>query len=129
MFLVHLVNCVTPISHPFPIIFHQMYHSNLLIHNNFFINFSGVYGMQRAVVLSFPGLQHTKYHLELAVNPISLSSNVSLRHFPFNKNIIFIRISINPPDRIKTVEIFTINPKGPKLYACGSACEHVVEVR
>lgn len=94
-----------------------------------FILSLGVYGVQRGVVLSFPGLQYTKHHLELAVNPISLSSNVSLRHFPFNKNIIYIRISINPPDGIKTVEIFAVNAKGPKIYACGSACEHVVEVR
>jgi len=89
---------------------------------------SGVYGIQRAVVLSFPGLQYTRHHLELAVNPISLSSNVSLRHLPFSDNIIVITISINPPDGIKTVEIFRVKSKGPQLYACGSACEHVIEV-
>ena len=84
--------------------------------------------MQRAVVLSFSGLQYTKHGLELAVNPISLSSNVSFRHLPYNHNIIYIHIRIHPPDGLKTIEIFSDHTKGPKLYACGSACEHLVEV-
>eukprot|EP00795_Rhopilema_esculentum_P012626 gene12626-3332_t len=89
---------------------------------------AGVFGIQRALVLSFSGLQYTKHGLELAINPISLSSNVSLRHLPYHKNTIYIHIRIMPPDGIKTIEIFSENSKAPKLYACGSACEHVVEI-
>ncbi len=89
----------------------------------------GLFGLQKAIVLSFTGLQYTKHGLELAVNPISLSSNISLRRVPFLKSLLFINIRINPPHGIKTVEIHSDDAKNAVIFACGSACEEVVEIR
>eukprot|EP00794_Sanderia_malayensis_P016650 gene16650-18340_t len=88
----------------------------------------GLLGVQRAIVLSFSGLQYTKHGLELALNPISLSSNISLRRIPYQASSLYLNIRINPPDGIKTVEIHMDNPKENSLFACGSACEDIVQI-
>jgi len=89
--------------------------------------------LRQLMVLSVMGLQFEREHLQMALNPLNLQTNISARRLPldyFNSRDRFdIRIEVTD-SKTEPYRIYVVNNGKhlSKVYGCGSACEHVVEL-
>lgn len=83
-----------------------------------------------AVVLSFLGLQYKAYHLQLAINPLNLRSNISVHHFPlhkfYSKDYLDIQIFVGGKANEQVLYVTCTGQHNPIIYGCSTACEYIV---
>lgn len=89
--------------------------------------------LSKLMVLSMIGFQYQKQHLQMALNPLNLRSNISVRHIALDyfhsPDSIDLRVVVTHR-RVESLLIYvTCDGKhNPAIFGCASACERVVEL-
>lgn len=95
-------------------------------------NFTSL-ALSRLMVLSMIGFQYQKQHLQMALNPLNLRSNISIRHMTLDyfhsPDSLDLQVVVTQ-HRIDSLLIYvTCSGKhNPKIFGCASACQNVVEL-
>lgn len=91
---------------------------------------SNFISVRESIVLSFLGLQYKKHHLQLALNPLNLRSNISIHDFSLHQfhstDVLNIRIFIGHKSHEHTLFVTCIGKHNPVIYGCSTACEYIV---
>jgi len=101
--------------------------------NNCPISSLTAFSLPQLMVLTIVGLHYHNKQLQMALNPLNLRTNISLRHVSldyfhsqdqFDLKVLVTNIKTEP------YQIYVMNngKHSPKIFGCGSACEHVVEL-
>ena len=87
------------------------------------------------IASSVIGLLPQPQQLQVAFNPLNLRTNVTVRgvalqHLQQSRDHVNIQIVVTNNNHIEPFRIYVSNtgPRMRKVYGCGSACEHVVEL-
>jgi len=83
------------------------------------------------MTLAFMGLQYKRQHLQLALNPSNLRSNLSVYNIPLerfdSKAAVTIKLLYDNHDSY-SLEVICTGPDNPAIYGCSVACEYVAQL-
>ena len=91
---------------------------------------SNFVSVRDSIVLGFLGLQYKPYHLQLALNPLNLRSNISIHRFSLHqfhsKDLLDVQIFVGAKSSEQTLFITCTGQHNPVIYGCSTACEYIV---
>lgn len=95
-------------------------------------NFSSL-AVSKLMVLSMIGFQYQQQHLQMALNPLNLRSNISIRHMSLDyfNSPVSIDLQVVVTHQLVEPLLIYVTCDGkhkPAIYGCASACEVIAEL-
>jgi hypothetical protein len=87
---------------------------------------------REALALSFMGWQYQHDYLQLSLNPLSVSSNLSVRNVPLatfhSTDLLSVTIVVSPVRHDKSMIVSCQGNHNPVIFGCAAACEKIVRL-
>lgn len=88
--------------------------------------------VRESMVLSFLGLHYHDKQIELAMNPLNLVSNISIRSLSLEQfhsyDVLDIQLYVNRKTLDRTLLVACTGRHKPVIYGCSTGCDRVVEL-